>query len=44
MTPAEEASLRWGIEGWLLEVGASALPERVMNLRYALHRDAEDNG
>jgi hypothetical protein len=37
---SEEASLRWVIEGWLMEVGAQRLPDRVMDLRYALHAEA----
>jgi hypothetical protein len=32
------------IEGWLLDVGAFDLPERVMELRYALHDEAMGSG
>jgi hypothetical protein len=37
---SEKSSLRWVIEGWLMEVGATRFPERVMDLRYALHAEA----
>lgn len=38
LTDEEMSTLRWAIEEWLTEVGTMALPERVMDLRFGLHR------
>jgi hypothetical protein len=38
---SEKSALRAAIDEWLLEVGAANLPDRVMDLRYALHGEAQ---
>jgi len=38
LTDEQMSTLRWAIEEWLTEVGATAVPERVVDLRFGLHR------
>jgi len=37
---SEKSSLRWVIEEWVMQEGASGTPQRLMDLRYALHAEA----
>ena len=39
---SEESALRWVIYGWLIDVGAHHLPERILDLRRALYVESED--
>lgn len=39
---SEESALRWVIYGWLIDVGARHLPERILELRHGLYVESED--
>ena len=39
LRPSEYAAIALAIENWLLEGGVDSVPERVMDIRYALHRE-----